>query len=658
LVSALPGARVAAAHDLIWFDTVGGDAWTFEKTITGATVQGACDAVVIDSPRGSIIATLRGQRYTARVPLRGGDNPVVALCRKAGSSVASSGAQHWMVRLQDVPHARARTRIDGEAIAFDGGATLEAPGIASPIVRYEWRPWKRNPASLALSPDLGLAANTRRVEIAAPVIDGHYFAELRATDALGRTDESAAVFRVSGCHAADVDTQADHPPWVDSAVVYGVALPLLGPDAFAVLSRHLSAIAGLGATVVWLSPVTEAPTGDFGYAVTDPFRLRASFGSDAEFRQLIASAHAHGLRVILDAVTNHLSDRSAYFADTQLRGAVSPYYPWFQRDAKGRPVHYFDWGNLKNLDYDNPEVGVYQTAALSHWLRDYAIDGFRIDAAWALRQRAPELWPQIRRELTRMNPDIWLLAEASALDPYYSRHGFDAAYDWTLMLGQWAWHDVFGAPSALPDLSALRAALAKSQGSQTLILRFLNNNDTGLRFITRHGPEQTRVAAAMVFTLPGIPLIYDGDESGAALEPYTQGAALTWNDAYGLTALYARLAHLRRDTAGLRSPQFALLHTNHDDAVLAYDRGDDNGASHLLVLLNFGAAPLSVRLSPTHTPWPTTGNWTTTDLETGRAVRTAVPRRSIRLPAYGALLLRYPAVSREPTLPPPRACDR
>src|SRR5207237_899753 len=98
-------------------------------------------------------------------------------------------------------------------------------------------------------------------------------------------------------------------------------------------------------------------------------------------------------------------------------------------------------------------------------------------------------------------------AEASARDSYYGRHGFDAAYDWTDKLGQWAWQEAF-APGA-NTASALRAAITAS-ASDTLVFRFLDNNDTGERFITRHGVGRTRVAAAMLLTLPGIPGIYTG----------------------------------------------------------------------------------------------------------------------------------------------------
>src|SRR6185437_9249472 len=96
-------------------------------------------------------------------------------------------------------------------------------------------------------------------------------------------------------------------------------------------------------------------------------------------------------------------------------------------------------GRISNLNYANPAVRSYMLSAFAHWLRDYHVDGFRLDAAWAVRQRDPRFWPKLHAVLTRIDPNIVLIAEASGRDPYYVNHGFDAAYDCTSRLGQWAW---------------------------------------------------------------------------------------------------------------------------------------------------------------------------------------------------------------------------
>ncbi|HEX7062937.1 MAG TPA: alpha-amylase family glycosyl hydrolase, partial [Woeseiaceae bacterium] len=287
-----------------------------------------------------------------------------------------------------------------------------------------------------------------------------------------------------------------------------------------------------------------------------------------------------------------------------------------------------------------PEVQSYVIAAFAHWVRAYGVDGFRVDASWAVRRRAPEFWPRWRAELKRIDPDLFLLAEASARDAYYVEHGFDAAYDWTDALGEWAWSDAFDGPQ--PDLAALRAALTNGGAGfppDTLIFRFINNNDTGPRFITRHGVAATRVAAALLFTVPGIPLIYNGDEVGAEFEPYDEGPPIAWRDPHGLIPHYRRLAELRRSLPALADRTLELVATDQDDVVLAYLRPGGSVDAALLVVLNFAREPRRVRFRNSEAVAAVLDERGATDLLTGREVRLAVNDQALEVGATSALIL-------------------
>lgn len=412
-----------------------------------------------------------------------------------------------------------------------------------------------------------------------------------------------------------------------------------GRNGFAAIQARLPAIAALGANAILLSPVTAASAGDFGYAVTDDFRLRRRFGSPEQLQSLIRAAHAMGLRVLLDMAANHLSDQSPYYRDAERRGRQSPYYDWFERDGSGRAVHYFNWTNLENLNYGNPAVRHYMLAAFAHWLRDYHVDGFRLDAAWAVRQRDPLFWPELRARLARIDPDFVLIAEASGRDGYYAAHGFDAAYDWTSQLGQWAWDGVFAPDGGLPDLARLRAALTHGGYPQhTLLLRFLDNNDTGERFITRYGVGETRAAIEMLFTLPGIPLIYDGEEVGAAFQPYDEGPVISWRDPQGLAPLYTRMSRQRRKVPALMSSRLRMLSTDHDGQVLTYLRPGGAGTPDALVAINFGSAPVRVRLRVARALVPFSSG-EARNLATGRRWRVHLAADPLELPAYGGAIV-------------------
>jgi cyclomaltodextrinase len=638
LLAVAPAAR--AEGPALAFDGAGGDAWSFTKPVRGRVAGGICDGIAVRSPAGEVPAWSDGAVFEAAVPLRPGGNLIQAVCRRGGEEVALSALQTWELRLEDGPKAWVRIRVDGGTVVLDAGRTERARGVPAPVLRYEWRARPGNPAPLAVAPA------GERIAVTAPAVDGEYYVILRATDALGRADESTAVFRVEDGTPVAVDLAREHPGWVDGAVLYGVVPFLFGPDGLRAVTARLDAIVALGATVIWLSPITESPPDDFGYAVVDPFRVRSAFGTPEDLRALVDAAHARGLRVLMDFVPNHVSDRHPYYLDAVRRGAASSYHDWFERDADGRATHYFDWENLKNLDFDNPEVRSYVIAGFAHWVREFGIDGFRVDASWGVQERAPEFWPHWRAELKRIDPDLFLLAEASARDPYHVANGFDAAYDWTGRLGEWAWREAFGEGGTDADPDLLRAALANGGAGfpdDSLILRFLNNNDTGARFLTRHGPARTRVATVLLFTVPGLPLIYNGDEVGAAFEPYDEGPPIVWRDAHGLTPHLARLAALRRAVPALRSRDLEPVRTTRDDAVLAYRRPGAAPVQDVLVLLNFRGAAVEVGLDAGEVA----GVDRLDDLLNGGTVALDPRAPVLRLPAYGSAVLRAAGIERD-----------
>jgi cyclomaltodextrinase len=301
--------------------------------------------------------------------------------------------------------------------------------------------------------------------------------------------------------------------------------------------------------------------------------------------------------VLIDFVPNHTSDQHPFFRDAQRDGPRSPYFDFYDRDEHGEPTHYFDWTNLPNLNYSNPDVERFMTEAFAYWVRELDVDGFRVDACWGVRLRRPDYWPRWRAEVKRIKPDLLLIAEATARDPWYLEHGFDVGYDWTDELGKWAWQDVFGDAGALP--AALAAAL-RADPDPARVFRFLNNNDTGTRFVEAHGAATTRVATALLLTLPGIPCVYTGDEVGARFLPYGEPGTVDWTrDPDGLRAWHRTLIRLRTGTPSLHAPGFTLLDpAPAGRGVVAFLRHAADGSAPVLVLLNFAGEALDVQVQP------------------------------------------------------------
>ena len=299
----------------------GGDTWTFRKPIEG-TVTGTCDEVIVSGPAADVVATQFADRFVAVLPLQEGLNEVRATCR-SGEVRTNSASQRWTVRLQDRPKAWPRIVMGHRGLVFDSGASEAAPARPAPLLQSTWRietmPERPDIAASEVATIAG-----RRVDAKVPP-DGEYRVTLTVTDALGRSDSAVTMMRVRRGEVTPFDPMRDHPLWSDSAIVYGAVPFLFGPRGLADVTQRLDAIAALGATAIWLSPLTASPGQDFGYAVTDHFALRKSFGSEEDLRKLVVAAHARGLRVLLDFVPNHFSDQHPYYQDAAGNGAASAY---------------------------------------------------------------------------------------------------------------------------------------------------------------------------------------------------------------------------------------------------------------------------------------------------------------------------------------------
>ena len=367
-------------------------------------------------------------------------------------------------------------------------------------------------------------------------------------------------------------------------VVYGVIPRSFSDEGLAGVEKRLPDLAELGVDMIWLSPIFEHPPHDFGYGTTNYRRVDPEHGTVDHLKRLVETAHGNGLRIILDFAPNHTSDRHPFYADVREQGDASAYAGHYVRGEDGAYAYYFNWTNLINLDYGHPDVQQTMLEAMEYWINECDVDGYRFDAAWGIRQRTPQFWPRCVRRLRKCKPDLFLLAEASAMDPYYVEVGFDAAYDWTSELGTWAWTSAFTAPGG--PAPVLRELLSASR-DPARVFRFLNNNDTGARFLSVHGEERYRLAAAMLLTLPGIACIYMGDEVGLEFKPYDDRGPVRWPENRELRDFHRRLIRLRRQRlAGFC--QLTVLANDQSEQCLSYVL--HGSGPPLVCTFNFGPA--------------------------------------------------------------------
>jgi len=296
------------------------------------------------------------------------------------------------------------------------------------------------------------------------------------------------------------------PAWADTAIVYELFVRTFSAsgDLQGVLKR-LPYLQQLGVNTLWLMPVYDGPTGH-GYAPTDLFFIEKDYGTLKDYRRLIAAAHKAGMKVIFDLVANHLSDQHR-FVKAAADNLHSPLRDWFYWRPDGSWGYHNDWDTLVNLNYNNPSVRHYQLQAAAFWAAQ-GVDGFRCDVAWAVPHN---FWKDFRRQVKKINRQILLIDEVLPRQPAYHDNEFDMSYD-TDFYGT-----LIDVMSGRKPVSAFDYTLQKTKRNypkSAKNLRYLENHDLE-RFLKQFGPAKTKIAAVILFTLPGTPLIYQGQEHGS-----------------------------------------------------------------------------------------------------------------------------------------------
>ncbi len=353
-------------------------------------------------------------------------------------------------------------------------------------------------------------------------------------------------------------------PWWQTGVLYQIyPRSFLDTDGNGIgdlegVRRRIAYLRDLGVDGVWLSPIYRSPMADFGYDVSDHCDIDPVFGDLAAFDRLLDEAHAGGLRVLLDWVPNHTSDRHPWFQESRSSPA-SPKRDWYVwrdgrddatppnnwRAAFGGPAWTWDqtteqWylhlflPEQPDLDWANPAVVEAMHGVLQFWL-DRGVDGFRADVVHLIGkdQELPDQPPQladvhlagvhdhpathpllrgIRQVLDAYPGDRVMVGEvnlgsAALLAPYYGADDeLHMVFNFSLLHARWdaaRW-------AALVEES--EAALKPADAWPVWVL---SNHDTP-RHRSRYGGSEprARVAAAVLLTLRGTPFLYAGEELG------------------------------------------------------------------------------------------------------------------------------------------------
>jgi glycosidase len=375
------------------------------------------------------------------------------------------------------------------------------------------------------------------------------------------------------------------PSWLRESTIYEIY-----PRSFSAggdfdgITARLDELKNLGVNVLWLMPIhpigEKLRKGTLGspYAIRDYFAINPEFGGTNELKLLVSEAHQRGLKVILDVVANHTAWDSVMMERPE----------FYKHDAGGKitpPVP--DWTDVAGLDYANPKLREYMIGMLRHYVTVFDVDGFRCDVAAMV---PTDFWEQARAALDKIKPGLLLLAEADK--PELLVKAFDMDYAWPFHA---ALNRVLleGAPAG-----DLRRSWEESQRrfpKGALHLRISDNHDEA-RAVARFGMRGALAAQALMMTLDGVPLLYNGMEVGDATESGApalfEKLPVFWQpkERPPLRDIYRDLIRLRKQYAAFRNDRVIWLPNSEESSLVTFLRLD--GKDEFVVVINLSNRPV------------------------------------------------------------------
>ena len=382
---------------------------------------------------------------------------------------------------------------------------------------------------------------------------------------------------------------------MENSVIYEANIRNYSPEGtFNAFTQDIPEIKKLGVKVIWLMPVypismknrkttdgrmvedltdpkeKEKYLGSY-YAISDYTAINPDLGTKADFDKLVQTAHENGIYVILDWVANHTGWDHKW---------ITEHPEYYHKNAKGEvtdPLNpetgeSWGWTDVAHLDYSNKELHEVMKGEMMYWVKEHNIDGFRCDVA----DNVPtEFWQAAIPELEKVKP-LFMLMESTK--PYLFNGIFDMGYGWES-------HHVMNAIAKgeknVSDWDALMDKQAKEYKKQDIWMNFTSNHDEN----AWNGTEYERMGdaaetfAALTYTMPGMPLIYTGQE-------YDFNRRLKFFEKDQITkekgrmyGIYEKLGRLKNENPALNGGKDAAVYnrvqTSKDSSILAFERVKD-----------------------------------------------------------------------------------
>jgi glycosidase len=384
--------------------------------------------------------------------------------------------------------------------------------------------------------------------------------------------------------------QPKTPDWASTATIYEVNIRQYTPEGtFAAFQKHVPRLKELGVDILWLMPIN--PIGELNrkgklgsyYSVKDYKEINPEFGNKNDFKNLVDEVHKQGMYLIVDWVANHTAWDHPW---------VKEHPDFYTKDSLGNfipPVA--DWADVIDLNFDNKEMRNEMTSAMKYWVKEFNIDGYRCDVAGMI---PTEFWNKVRVELDNIKP-VFMLAEWDTPDLH--EKAFEMTYGWDIhrMMNK-----VYKGEKSASDLKKLVLDDQKKFQDYAYRMQFTSNHDEN----TWNGSEFERLGdaaemfAVFTYVIPGMPLIYNGQEAGFNKRlDFFEKDLIDWKES-DFTKFYSKLNIIKEENKaiwnGLNGGSIDFIENSKDENGIVILR--NNLDNKLLAIFNINSQEKSIKI--------------------------------------------------------------
>lgn len=345
---------------------------------------------------------------------------------------------------------------------------------------------------------------------------------------------------------------------------------------------HLDYIRDLGIDVIYMTPIFKSDS-SHKYDTIDYYQIDPSFGTAEDLRELVQKAHQHGMKVVLDAVFNHTGRDFFAFKDILENKEKSKYLDWyfidkFPLDTEPGQAPNFKcfgyYGGMPKLNLKNPEVEKYVTDVACYWLKECDIDGWRMDVGDEISHY---FWKHFRRAVKAVKKDALIIGEIwHYAGDFLEGDEWDTVmnYPFYLNLIDLLADEKIGVSRFIQNLGYMKGRLNKK--CYPLMWNLIDSHDTARFLHLCNNKQKQHLAAAFQLLMPGMPMIYYGDELAmpGANDPDCR-RGMYWDEEYRdneMLEWYKRLIQVRRTHACIVEGELAEIITRDEDGTIVLIR--------------------------------------------------------------------------------------